>query len=231
MQGGGATGEGPAGGDGADELLAAVYSAQRPEEHRALYARWAATYESGFVAETRYVYHEQVAAVFVAHAGAAAGGPVLDIGCGTGLAGAALRRHGVDVVDGLDLSPEMLAEAGAKRHGDRPVYRTLIEADLTQRLAIDEGTYAGALSAGTFTHGHVGPEALPEVVRIVRGGGVVTLGINAAHYASAGFAEAFALLEAQGRITAPQLVLVPIYDGADGSDPDRCAHVAVFATR
>lgn len=34
------------------------------------------------------------------------------------------------------------------------------------------------MSVGTFTHGHVGPEAIHEVVRIVRPGGVIALGIR-----------------------------------------------------
>ena len=46
-----------------DELLAAAYALDSPEANRALYARWADTYESGFVADSRYQYHEQVAAI------------------------------------------------------------------------------------------------------------------------------------------------------------------------
>jgi SAM-dependent methyltransferase len=49
-----------------------------------------------------------------------------DLGCGTGRTGAWLARHGVSEIDGVDLTPEMLALARAKG-----VYRRLIEADLT----------------------------------------------------------------------------------------------------
>ncbi|MGH2587273.1 MAG: class I SAM-dependent DNA methyltransferase [Dehalococcoidia bacterium] len=48
-----------------------------------------------------------------------------DLGCGTGRTGAWLHQHGVGEIDGVDLTPEMLALARAKG-----VYRRLVEADL-----------------------------------------------------------------------------------------------------
>lgn len=212
------------------EMLAAAYALDGPEANRSLYARWAATYESGFVAGNRYGYPEQVVAVFAAHglAGMGEGDAVADVGCGTGLAGVALRRRATVAVDGLDISPEMLQQAASKRHDDVPVYRRLIEVDLTQPLPIASATYAGVVSVGTFTHGHVGPASLDEVLRIVRPGGVAAIGINAAHFVSAGFGEAFGRLGSSGRVADLRLVDVPIYDGADMTDPDQFAHVALF---
>jgi predicted TPR repeat methyltransferase len=220
-------------GDGSepvDDLLAAAYALDGPDSSRALYARWAATYDSGFIVESRYRYHEQVAAVFAAHCLAAVGSGevVVDIGCGTGLGGAALRCHGAVTIDGVDISPEMLQQAARKQHDGQPVYRSLVEADLTRPLAIADETYAGALSVGTFTHGHVGPAALAGVLRIIRPGGRAAFGINAAHFATAGFGPALDRLAQTGRVTDLRLVDVPIYDGADMTDPDQYAHVAVL---
>ncbi|CAB4594585.1 MAG: methyltransferase domain-containing protein [Actinobacteria bacterium] len=218
-----------------DALLAEAYALDGPASNRSLYARWAATYESGFVAGRGYVYPERVVAVFVEHAlaGADVGADdvVVDVGCGTGLAGVALRRRSPVAIDGIDLSPEMLQQASTKQHDGVGVYRRLLEVDLTTTLPIETGAYAGAVSVGTFTHGHVGPASLAEVIRIVRPGGRLAIGINAAHFAVAGFGPAFDELMASGRITGLRSVDVPIYDGADTidrSDPDRYAHVAVF---
>jgi SAM-dependent methyltransferase len=50
----------------------------------------------------------------------------VDLGCGTGRTGAWLRRRGVLSIDGVDLTPEMLAVARS-----REVYDRLIEADVS----------------------------------------------------------------------------------------------------
>lgn len=52
-------------------------------------------------------------------------GRAADLGCGTGRTGVWLRAQGVGAVDGVDLTPEMLAVARAKGAHDR-----LVEADL-----------------------------------------------------------------------------------------------------
>jgi SAM-dependent methyltransferase len=79
-------------------------------------------------------------------------GPVLDVGCGTGMVGTCLRQAGVDLVDGADISLPMLAEAGNKKTVDGdPVYRNLIPADLTRSIDIPDNQYAALVSAGTIT--------------------------------------------------------------------------------
>ncbi len=181
--------------------LADAYALETPHDSRRLYARWAATYESEFVARNQYVIPDRVAEVFAEVAGRAGGvkGPVLDVGCGTGLVGMALVRDtagdGVDwMIDGVDISPEMLAVVGRRRSrpDGRPLYRHLIEADLTAPVDIADGSYAGVLSAGTFTHGHLGPEVLSALVRFGRPGALFAIGINAEHFAAMGFADQLA---------------------------------------
>ncbi|WP_323671157.1 class I SAM-dependent methyltransferase [Candidatus Poriferisodalis multihospitum] len=137
-----------------------AYAVDGPEDNRKLYASWAETYESVFLAENDYEYHLHVAAAFCGGENLRNGldGPVLDVGCGTGVVGAELARLGVGVIDGIDISPEMLAKAAAKMHEGRATYRQLFEADLTGRLDLGSDAYAGIVSAGAFTHGHLGPE-------------------------------------------------------------------------
>ena len=136
---------------GDDLDLSEAYAVETPDDNRDLYARWASTYESGFIARHEYVYHQGVAAVFAEAAGPD-DAPVLDVGCGTGLVGVALRALGVDAIDGLDLSPEMLDEARTKVDGDgSPVYGDLHVGDLTAVLDLPDGGVASVISAGTFT--------------------------------------------------------------------------------
>lgn len=173
--------------------LADAYALVTPQDSRELYARWAATYESDFVALNQYVIPDRVAAAFIDAAGQVEG-PVLDVGCGTGLVAAALERfasaEGIDlVIDGVDISAEMLAVSRTKTRPDgRPLYRRLLEADLTTPVDVADRSYSGVLSAGTFTHGHLGPAALRALIRIGLPGATFAIGINAEHFSAEGFA-------------------------------------------
>ena len=51
----------------------------------------------------------------------------VDLACGTGRIGSWLRTHGVETIDGIDLTPEMLERARV-----RNVYRSLHVGDVTQ---------------------------------------------------------------------------------------------------
>jgi ubiquinone/menaquinone biosynthesis C-methylase UbiE len=62
----------------------------------------------------------------------------------------------------------MLEKARAKG-----IYTTLKRGDMTQPLGISDDTYDAAISVGTFTCGHVGPEALDELIRVTKPGGYV----------------------------------------------------------
>ena len=74
--------------------LADAYAVRTPDDNRALYRDWAATYESDFAEARGYVYHLEVARLFAA-AVPPIDGPVLDVGCGTGIVGIALVVAGV----------------------------------------------------------------------------------------------------------------------------------------
>ena len=204
-----------------------AYATAGPEANRELYAEWAETYDTGFVVDSRYVYPQQVAEVFC-DGFAQLDQPVLDVGCGTGIVGAELARLGVSMIDGIDISPEMLAEARAKTHGDRPLYRQLIEADLTDSNELADHTYAGVVSAGAFTHGIFGPETISELLRVARPGASFALGINSAHFDGFGFGEWFEQRQLNGLIAGLKTYLRPIYEQADEADPDQWSRIAVF---
>ena len=205
-----------------------AYDVSGPEENRELYADWAETYDSGFVVDSRYVYPQQVAEVFC-DGFAQIDQPVLDVGCGTGIVGAELARLGVSVIDGIDISPEMLTEAGAKSRGGRPLYRQLIEADLTDSNDLADHAYAGVVSAGAFTHGIFGPETISKLLRVARPGARFALGINSAHFDEVGFGDWLEQRQLGGLIAGLNLDLRPIYEDADEADPDQWSRIAVFA--
>ena len=207
--------------------LKEAYSVESPDDNRALYAKWADTYESEFTVPRRYVYDRNAAELLCQ--GFSDSGPVLDVGCGTGLVGEQLRRRGIAVVDGLDLSSQMLAKARSKTAADgSPVYRHLVEADLTGPIDIASDTYAGIVSAGTFTHGHVGPDGIAELLRAARPGAHCVIGVNASVFETNGFKDRFDRYAADGAIDGLEVQLHPVYEGADGSEPNHMAQIAVF---
>ncbi len=67
-------------------------------------------------------------------------GPVLDLGCGTGLIGLAIGDLPVGPLVGVDISPRMLAHAAAKR-----LYAELHEADVLAVLSDESSGGAGVL--------------------------------------------------------------------------------------
>jgi SAM-dependent methyltransferase len=84
------------------------------------YREWAKTYEDVVQDEMDLRLLARIETVDWAKAGR-----VLDLACGTGRIGAWLRGQGVERLDGLDFTPEMLARAKAKG-----VYDRLIQADV-----------------------------------------------------------------------------------------------------
>ena len=199
--------------------LDGAYDLKTPDDSVRLYKEWADTYDDSFVASHRYIMHEHVARAYVN-----AGGyqPVLDVGAGTGICGQALRDRGLDEVDATDISPDMLEVARAKN-----IYAHLFTGDILAKLDVEDNAYAGVVSSGTFTHGHVGPEALDEVLRIVRSGGWVALSINVEHYEAQDFADKFAELEPLIR----DLTLTEhrIYaEGGSGEHAQDTGYVALF---
>jgi predicted TPR repeat methyltransferase len=138
----------------------------------ALYREWAASYDRDVFGERRFTGSQRIAAVaaeFVSDRSAR----VLDIGCGTGAVGQHLRQAGFDRIDGVDISPEMLAIAAATS-----VYGSLTVLDLNAP-PFDLGSYDVMVSAGTFTSGHVGPDAVAPLLHSLAPEGTIVWAIAA----------------------------------------------------
>ncbi|HWQ24452.1 MAG TPA: MFS transporter [Gaiellaceae bacterium] len=138
-------------------------------------------------------YRSPAAVVEVARRLLAPDDRILDAGAGTGLLGVALAEAGFTRLDGLDLSPGMLAEAARKR-----VYGDLRQARLGDPLAYETGCYDGVVSAGVLTVGHAPASCLDELVRVTRAGGHVIFTLRS-DQVPPGFEEKIAELERAGR--------------------------------
>lgn len=186
-----------------DPNLERAYALQSKDEAKELYSDWAQTYETDFADALGYQAPKCIAEFYLNEADPKA--VVLDIGAGTGLLGTYLQGA---TVDALDFSPEMLREAETKG-----VYRSTIAADLTKKLPIADNSYDGFVSSGTFTHGHVGPECLPELIRIARPGALFCCSVVPHVYDSLGFGSALARLVAKTKITPVRFQEFKLYAG------------------
>lgn len=177
-----------------DELLHGAYTIETTDDARSFYRAWADDYDDHMVDKLGYVSPALVADLLVTHLPDTEA-RVLDVGCGTGLAGQQLADRGFSHLDGVDLSAEMLAKAEA-----RGVYRRLIRADLTRPLGLPRAGYDAIVSAGTFTHGHVGPEPLAGLVGLLRRHGLLAITVHRDIWASRGFDRALERLQGDGLV-------------------------------
>lgn len=155
------------------------------------YSKWATEYDDQMLSGLGYLSPTLLASLLLEYSANAT--PVLDIGCGTGLTAHALAEVGFTDMDGLDYSGPMLKVAA-----DRGIYRKLIQADLNLPLQLEDDSYAAVVSTGTFTHGHVGPEPLKEIARILMPAGLLLCTIHFDLWTAAGFDSEFERLEESG---------------------------------
>ena len=195
-----------------------AYSLETVQDNRELYAAWANDYENDFASALDYVLPNRVAQIFLDMGGT---GPVLDVGAGTGLAGQALSKLGINPIDALDLSGAMLEVALEKK-----IYRNFFTSDITQPIVTNNYSYQGIISSGTFTHGHVGPSAIDNLLSVARGGAFFALSINKNHWFERGFAKKFESLK--GVIEMLLLHDVEIY--GENSKGEHCNDLGIVAT-
>jgi SAM-dependent methyltransferase len=97
----------------------------------------------------------------------ATGKRVLDAGCGTGYGLAMLLAEGPESLTGMDLSEEAVAEAGRRLGGEADVLR----ADVRD-LPFDDGSFDMVVCFEVIEHIDRQPDALEELKRVLRPGGV-----------------------------------------------------------
>ena len=169
------------------------------------YRKWAADYDHQMLDNLGYTSPTKIAQQLGEHL-PDTGSTVFDVGCGTGLTCVFLAAKGYTNLDGIDLSPEMVRVAA-----ERGIYRELLVGDVNQALDRDSQSYDAVISSGTFTHGHVGPEPMDEIFRILKPGGILACTVHEDIWESMGFEKKFATLVEQGIATRKSLKLDSYY--------------------
>ena len=189
-------------------LLEQAYLLETPVDNKKYYDKLADTYDQDFARELGYVLPNLVADTYRSLF-KSVDTPIVDIGCGTGLLGKALDSTDL-VIDGIDISDAMLAHSRATG-----VYRDLLNIDLTAGIANYRNKYGAVLSSGTFTHGHLGSEALVDLLDIAKPDGLFVIAINQAHYKSKGFSTVVQMMVDNQLIVELVSQQVGIYSDAD----------------
>ena len=166
-----------------------AYSLKTPEDSIKLYNKWAQTYDEDFAINSNYLSPKKISIFFNKHK-RNTDIPILDVGAGTGLVGECLYKSGNKKIIGIDISPEMLKQAKLKR-----CYSSLVIADVSKKIPLKNNSVGAVVSAGTFTHGHVGPDALDELLRVTKPGGLFVLSINTKVFVKGGFQEKFSRIK------------------------------------
>lgn len=182
--------------------LKRAYAISNPAEAAAVYDEWAASFDSDMESSAiDYQAPTIIAQLVLAHLGSRSGSKIeenieiLDAGCGSGLAGVKLAELGTRIIDGVDVSEGMLKIAR-----NTGVYRMLEAADLTQPMQMKDDTYDVVVCVGTLTHGHVGPEAISEFVRVTKDKGLVAATVLGDIWESHGYKDEVARLEHAGKV-------------------------------
>lgn len=152
-------------------FLDRVYGLDSGDQTRAFYDEWSGSYDAE-VSGQGYATPPRCAAA-LARLTADKDAPLLDIGCGTGLAGKAFHAAGFSTIDGTDFSAEMLAQAREKG-----VYRNLTRTDLSDPFPFEDGAYPMIAAVGVLTPGHAPASTIDEVMAKLLSGGLFVFSLN-----------------------------------------------------
>jgi len=106
---------------------------------------------------------------------------ILDSGCGTGLVGIELKKNGYSNIEGIDFSQSMLDLI------PKGIYKKIKKVDLNKPLNFKANIYDVVICVGAFTYGHVKPQALNKLIKIIKNGGLICFTINEGIYEKYGF--------------------------------------------
>lgn len=156
------------------------------------YDRWADGYDTD-LASWDYRAPRRAASLLRTYAPQAR--RVLDAGCGTGMAGVALREAGFEGdLHGIDIS-----QASLDLDVELGIYQDLKRADLQQRLDIGDNSYEALLCVGVMTYVPEVRQCWTEFCRVVAPGGVVVVTQREDHWRDRDCQGVIAALEAADR--------------------------------
>ncbi|MCM2560747.1 methyltransferase domain-containing protein [Lutimaribacter sp. EGI FJ00015] len=182
----------PADADSPDERFQSLREGSTDAQAvQAYYDDWAENYDST-LSDWNYRAPQDACDLLVPHL--PEGARILDVGCGTGLMGDALRARGDYVLDGVDISGRSLAVAV-----QRGSYAELVQHDLQQLpLPFGDDAVDAAVSVGVLTYVDAAEPLMRDLCRIVCGGGAIAFTQRDDLWATRRFPDMLKRLEDEG---------------------------------
>ena len=193
------------------EIHEKILNASSTSELMGVYNQWSEAYDEDLTERWGYT-SPQLAVHLLTTSMQTKSIAVLDAGCGTGLVGSHLKRHGINDITGIDYSPGMLEQAKAKG-----IYRSLLMMDLNKPLDLPANSFDAVTCVGTFTSAHVKPEAVNELVRLTRPSGRVIFTVRDDYWEASNFVDQVIALHVQKQALIEQIRLEP-YIRSEGSE-------------
>jgi predicted TPR repeat methyltransferase len=147
-----------------------VYRLTQPSEIEGFYNDWAASYDAEVSADG-YITPRRCAEA-LARCTKLRDTPLLDVGCGTGLSGVALRAAGFTHLHGIDLSSEML-DAARQKH----IYQHLTQST-DGSLPFADMSFELVSAIGVVGPGAAPPDILDSLFRVTASKGLIVLSLN-----------------------------------------------------
>ena len=154
-----------------ETYLDQVYRITDDDAKRDLYEKWSGSYDAD-LAKEGYATPSRLAEA-LARVTDDRTLPILDFGCGTGLAGEMLAQQGFEVIDGCDPAEEMLARARQKG-----LYRDLWTIEEGAPLDVAPGAYGTVVACGVISTGAAPPETFDLVTGLLRPGQFLAFSYN-----------------------------------------------------
>jgi predicted TPR repeat methyltransferase len=199
------------------EIIHKSHKVKTPEELKEYYRTWSSTYDTD-VSECNYNGPKTIFNILTQRFNIY-GSRILDVGCGTGLIADYLNADKYQLtIDGIDISQEMLDIASKRNY-----YNEVSIVNVLNISNPQSKKYDFIVSAGMFTHNHVGPEAVENIINFLDIDGVFIFTVRNSFAVKTNFDDYIVDLVHRGKIKKSSKL-----DDQSYIDEEKCSVYSLF---